>query len=81
MVLNKVLAIGTVYWQLYCATQGILQITQAGFVKHSLEQYSMQDAKPRAIPTDTNLKFSRKNETKCNEHEKEHYHEYMGIIG
>ena len=61
--------------------QGILQITQAGFVKQALERFSMQDAKPRAIPIDTNLKFSRKDEPKCDEQEKKQYHEIMGIIG
>ncbi len=41
----------------------------------------MQDAKPRAIPMDTNLKLSRKDEPKCNEQEKKQYHEMMGIVG
>ncbi len=61
--------------------QGILQITQADFVKQALERFSMQDAKPCAIPMDTNLKFSRKDEPKCNEQEKKQHHEIMGIIG
>ncbi len=37
--------------------RGILQITQAGFVKQALERYSMVDCKPRAIPIDSGLKF------------------------
>ena len=62
-------------------SRGLLQITQAGFVKQALERYSMLDAKPRAIPLDTGLKFSRKDEPKCNEQEKKQYHEILGIIG
>ena len=61
--------------------RGLLQITQAGFVKQALERYSMIDAKPRAIPLDIGLKFSRKDEPKCNDLEKKQYHEIMGIIG
>ena len=62
-------------------TRGILQITQAGFVQQALERYSMVDCKPRSIPIDSGLKFSRADEPKCNEQEKKQYHEILGIIG
>jgi hypothetical protein len=61
--------------------RGILQITQAGFVKQALERYSMLDCKPRSIPIDSGIKFSRSDEPKCNDQEKKQYHEILGIIG
>ena len=62
-------------------TRGILQITQAGFVKQALERYSMVDCKPRSIPIDSGVNFSRSDEPKCNEQEKKQYREILGIIG
>jgi hypothetical protein len=61
--------------------RGILQITQANFVKQALKRYSMVDCKPRAIPIDSGPTFSRTEEPQCNEQEKNQYHELLGIIG
>jgi hypothetical protein len=41
----------------------------------------MVDCKPRSIPIDSGVKFSRSDEPKCNEQEKKQYHEILGIIG